>query len=83
MFHLVGSKIRLHPENQLHGLPGSALKVSVVCGGVGGWANPLLCLTKLELRLSWAVTISKQILFLMLQYRTHLQCYQDTNNKPV
>ena len=28
--------VRLHTENQLHSLPGSALKVCVVVGG-GGW----------------------------------------------
>jgi hypothetical protein len=40
-------------------VPGSALKVSVVW--VVWWANPLLCLTQLELRLSWVVTISGEI----------------------
>jgi hypothetical protein len=42
-------------ENQLLGLAGSALKVSVVvwCG----WASPLLCQSQLELRLCWAVTL--------------------------
>ena len=37
-------EIRLHTENQLHRLPGSALKVSVVVGWGGvvvGWWLPL------------------------------------------
>ena len=48
-------KIRLHTENQLAGLPGSALKASV---GGGGWCGPTHYLVNpnLELRLSWAVT---------------------------
>ena len=31
------TKIRLHTKNQLPRLPGSALKVPVWVGGVGGW----------------------------------------------
>jgi hypothetical protein len=48
----------LHTKNQLLGLPGSALKVSVV-GGVGGRWVPTHYQVKLQLilRLSWAVTI--------------------------
>ena len=38
--------------NQLPRLPGSASKVSVVV-----WANPLLCHSQLDLRLSWAVRL--------------------------
>ena len=39
-------KIRLHTENQLPRLPGSALKVPVVVGWVVGWVVglPLSCL---------------------------------------
>jgi hypothetical protein len=51
-------KIRLHTENQLTRLPGSALKVPVVVMVVGGWV-PTHYKVKLQvmLRLSWAVTI--------------------------
>ena len=46
-------KIRLHTKNQLHSLPGSALKVTVW----GGWWVPTHYQVKLQLllRLSWAV----------------------------
>ena len=49
-------KIRLRTKNQLHRLPGSALKIP------GGWCvgrvgfYPLSCHSQLMLRLSWAVT---------------------------
>ena len=51
-------KIRLHTENQLPRLSGSALKVPV-WGGVVGWWVPTHYQVKLQLmlRLSWAVTI--------------------------
>ena len=60
-------KIRLHTENHLPGLPGSALKVCLVggVGGVGwvGWVVQLITLStptrvEVELRLGcgWAVT---------------------------
>ena len=50
--------IRLHIENQLPELPGSALKVSVGGGLTHYFVNP-----NLELRLSWAVTKVIQDLF--------------------
>jgi hypothetical protein len=58
-------RIRLHTENQLAMLSGSALQVSVVvvwCGGGGlvcWWYGPTHYFfnPNLELRLSWAVTI--------------------------
>ena len=51
-------QIRLHTENQLPRLSGSALKVP---GGVGGEGGPTHYQAKLQLmlRLSWAVTIRK------------------------
>ena len=50
-------KIRLHTENQLPRLTGSALKVPGWVGG-GGWWVPTHYQVKLQLmlRLSWAVT---------------------------
>ena len=47
-------KIRLHTENQLPRLPGSALKVPV--GGVGWLPTHYQVKLQLKLRLSWAVT---------------------------
>ena len=53
-------KIRLHSENQLPKLSGSALKVVVWVGG--GWSNWLLCHSQLELRLSWGCDNYKNLL---------------------
>jgi hypothetical protein len=59
-------KIRLHTENQLRVLPGSALRSFGWGGGVGGgvvgWDGPSHYVVtptqvEVELRLSWAVTI--------------------------
>ena len=54
VFHNSSSwaKIRLHTENQLHGLPGSALKVSVGGGGVGQPIT-LSIPTRVEVELFW------------------------------
>jgi hypothetical protein len=55
--YLLGQN-KVHTENQPPRLPGSALKVSGVWGGVVGWIpTQYLVKLQLQLRLSWAVTL--------------------------
>ena len=46
----------LPTENQLPGLPESALDIYVDCVVGCGWVNQLITHSQLKLRLSWAVT---------------------------
>ena len=41
---------------------------------VGGWSNPFLCHSQLELRLSWAVTIKSNVSRMVLK-RSSMGCF--------